>query len=159
MTDPRVLDPDHTPTPFTADEIRSACGEGRTIDVRHERADAPTSYWRTVFHEHVERGVVITNQPIDESGSALGEPKRMEVTWDELQAHASFPAAATTVSEETITTKLGDLDCLLYTVTEGQTTKLMWFARSRPGLPVRTSELENGEPVASTDILADDTPS
>jgi hypothetical protein len=155
MTDPRILDPDHAPTPFTADEIRQACVEGRTVDVRHEHADAPTSYWRTVFSQHVDRGVVITNQQIDDAGASLGQANRMEVTWDELQAHASFPAATTTISEEAITTELGDLDCMLYTVTEDAVTKLLWFATSRPGLPVRTLELNNGTRVAATEILAD----
>jgi hypothetical protein len=33
--DPRVVDPGHAPTPFTAAEIRTSCPEGRRATVRN----------------------------------------------------------------------------------------------------------------------------
>jgi hypothetical protein len=36
VSDPHVLGPDLTPTPFTADETRHGCPEGRLIRLRVE---------------------------------------------------------------------------------------------------------------------------
>ena len=38
------LQPDRAPTPFSAAQIRSGCPAGRTIRVRSERRDEPTTY-------------------------------------------------------------------------------------------------------------------
>jgi hypothetical protein len=153
--DPRVVDPGHAPTPFTADEIRDGSPDGRTVLVQHQYPNDDPQFWRTRFVASDQNGPEVVNQQVEADGTSIGPETRMRVTWDELQAHASFPKAATTIEEATTRTPLGDLDCLLYTVSDGVEEKRLWFAKSLPGMPVRTQHLTNGVETASTMVIAD----
>jgi hypothetical protein len=117
------------PTPFTADEIRSGCPDGRTVRTRDESGAVSVSR----FLDGDGDGATLESWVEDSDGTVVADPVRSRVTWRELQQHAAFPAAATTVREETISTPLGELACLRYDV--GDLT--FWFDRSRPGMPVR----------------------
>jgi hypothetical protein len=121
-----VLGPDLAPTPFTPDEIRAGCPAGRTIELLVE-TDGEEPYTR------VNRFVAC-----DETGATLERGATgTRVTWAELQAHAAFPAARTTIEPDTIETPLGVLDCLRYTVEDGDDVDVFWFAQAFPGMPVR----------------------
>jgi hypothetical protein len=76
------------------------------------------------------------------------------VTWRELQAHASFPADHTTIVAETIETGIGPLDCLRYTVREGTTEEVFWFAKDLPGMPIRYATREDGQVVTTVTVVA-----
>lgn len=138
MTDAKILDPDHAPTPFTADEIRRGCPPGRSITIRHTNQDASEENWLTVFVEANEEGALLTNQRVTQSSEPVGEASEFRATWDELQPHASFPADITTIETESLSTPLGTFECLRYTIEEADGTKVLWFAPALPGLPVRT---------------------
>lgn len=153
--DPRVLDPGHAPTPFSAEEIRFGCPESRTVMVQHEYPNTDPKFWRTRFVECGETGPEIVNQQVKADGIPLGPETRMKVTWDELQAHASFPRDDTTIEEVVTRTPLGDLDCLLYTVSDGVELKKLWFAKALPGMPVRTQHITNGVETAATLVISD----
>ncbi len=156
MSDPHILDPEHAPTPFTGDEIREGCPTGRQVTLVHTSEDGKSEYWTTSFAKTGELNAVLVNQQVAENGQPLGGGSEFVATWDELQAHASFPAANTTVSEVEVTTPIGELDCLLYEVEEGSTTKQMWFARSLPGLPIKTV-YRDGEVTILTTLVVRDT--
>ncbi len=49
--DPHILHPDHAPTPFTADEIRTGCPAGRTVTMAVDGLYAVTA----IFELHGER--------------------------------------------------------------------------------------------------------
>ena len=66
------------------------------------------------------------------------------MTWRDLQSHASFPTDATTIEPERIETPMGELDCLRYTVRDGATEKVFWFATDLPGMPVRSVTRSDG---------------
>jgi Zn-finger protein len=70
-----------------------------------------------------------------------------------MQAHASFPAAITTIEPETIDIPLGVLDCLRYTVHDDDTVMTFLFCPAYPGMPVRYSRQENGHTVSTTTMV------
>jgi hypothetical protein len=155
MTDPRIIDPGHAPTPFTAEEIRQGCPPGRKITIEHTDPDGSPETWLTVFVEADDEGALLTNQRVAGNGELLGEPSEFRATWDELQAHASFPSERTSIENETLSTPLGTLDCLRYTIDDGEKTKILWFDRSRPGLPVRTESRDANGAGLITEVVAD----
>jgi hypothetical protein len=50
---------------------------------------------------------------------------------------------------------MGPLDCLRYVVTDGDDVDTFWFARSLPGMPVRTERATGRRVVATTAILSE----
>ena len=75
------------------------------------------------------------------------------MTWLDLQGHASFPADDTTIESETIETPLGELDCLRYTVRDGASEKIFWFAKDLPGMPVRFVVRNDGNVGATVSVV------
>lgn len=136
MSDPHALGPDLAPTPFTADEIREGCPDGHRLLVRTQ-VDGMTTYHCDPFAAGDAEGGELTQVVTDASGTPVEDPHPSRVTWRELQAHAAFPAAATAVEPERISTPLGELDCLRYDVERDGGTSTFWFAPEHPGMPVR----------------------
>lgn len=154
--DPRVVDLGRAPTPFTAAEIRTGCPAGRRVTVRHVDANLQSSYWTTTFAECDEAGAVLVNQEIDEQGKPIGQSSRFAATWDELQDHASFPVEQTTITRESITTSLGERDCLRYDIDDGERIRVLWFATDLPGLPIKTQEGEGLGALLSSEMIGND---
>lgn len=145
MPNSNILRRDHSPTPFTADEIREGCPEGRTVTSVTETGDGETVTETVRF------------SGCDEAGTTLGPDDRgRRVSWLDLQAHASFPAADTTITSETIETPLGRLETSRYEVVRGPETLVFWFAHSKPGMPIRQSTIVAGEVTATTTVVADE---
>lgn len=141
MTNP--MQPDHAPTPFTAEEIRAAAPAGYTVETVTE-TDGEVARQRTMFTEVDEDRATIVSTPIDEHGDPAGDPRTGDAAWTDLQAHASFPADITTISDETIDTPLGSLACRRYEVAGSDHTNTFWFATEYPGMPIRfTSDAEH----------------
>jgi len=134
--DPRILHPGHAPTPFTADEIRAGCPAGRTIDLAVN--DGGDRYLRTIRFLAVDESAANQeSSAFTADGEPLGDPAIGRTTWLEFQEHASFPAAATTIEREALASFLGRLECLVYTVEDGESISRYWFATTRPGMPVK----------------------
>jgi hypothetical protein len=76
-------------------------------------------------------------------------------SWAELQAHASFPAERTAISEESRDTPLGRLDCLRYTVTDRSTVETFWFATAKPGMPIRFVSAVDGQVTSAVTMIGD----
>jgi hypothetical protein len=142
--DPHQLRPDHLPTPFSAAEIRDATRPGKTLRVLLEEPGEAPVVRVTRFVETDAEGAFGESQFFTRDGEPLGEAQRTRSSWDDLQTHASFPAATTTLREESIDLEFGRFDALLYTVIDGPREERFWFARALPGMPVRTEELEDG---------------
>lgn len=135
VADPHILEPGHAPTPFTAEEIRAGCPDGRTIRLLVEVDGAPTGLQTNRFHDGDAEGATIEAQRLTLSGEPVGPPERARVTWLGLQGHASFPADSVTIEPDVITTPLGHLDCLRYTRANAAGIDRFWFATSLPGMP------------------------
>ncbi len=136
MDDPRVLGPDLAATPFTADDIREANPDGRRLLVR-TRLGGLVTFHCDSFAAGDADGCALTQVVTDASGTPVDEPRTAKVTWRELQEHAAFPAAATTIASERIATPLGELECMRYEVRREAGTATFWFAPEHPGMPVR----------------------
>jgi hypothetical protein len=156
--DPHVLEPGQAPTPFTADEIRRGCPAGRTIRLRVE-APGETPFHRVSrFVEADDTGAMLERTRLSLDGDPLGESDVGRVTWRELQAHASFPAERTTIESDRIETAIGELDCLRYTVRDGATEDVFWFAKDLPGMPIQYLTREAGEVVTTVTVVDNTTP-
>lgn len=142
MTDSHVMKPGHAPTPFSAAEIRAGCPSGRRVVTRISDETDETATTVTVFRDVDEHGAIFV--------TAAGSHR---VRWEDLQGHASFPAADTTITAETIETPLGELTCMLYTVTRPTETHRFWFAHEHPGMPIRTEVSREGQIVSTTEVI------
>jgi hypothetical protein len=153
--DPHVLRPDHLPTPFTAAEIRDASRPGRTVRMLVVEAGADPYIRVTRFVSGDADGGEREFWTETPDGRPLTEPERGRATWLELQEHASMPADATRIDEETIAIPAGRYDCLRYTRVDGDTIDTFWFARSAPGMPLRFEERVGGKLVSSSTAIED----
>lgn len=102
MSDPHVLGPGTAPTPFTADEIRAGCPDGRTITLLVEPAGGPA--WQRVnrFVAPDADGATLQRWRIGPDGERVGEIEEARTTWLQLQGHASFPESLVTIHPETL---------------------------------------------------------
>lgn len=156
--DPHVLQSGHAPTPFAADEIRAGCPAGRVIRMRVD-AGGEAPFLRVRWFAACDAaGAVLVRSRQSLDGSPVGEPEAGRVTWLDLQAHASFPADATTIEPERIETAIGVLDCLRYTVRDGATEEVFWFAADLPGMPIQIHTRTDGEVVTTVSVVDNVTP-
>jgi hypothetical protein len=151
--DPHVLAPGRAPTPFTADEIRAACTVGRTIRRRVEVVGEAPFYWVSRYVDCDEAGATLERSRLSLDDSPLAEPEVDRVTWQDLQRHASFRADDTTIESERIETAIGELDCLRYTVRDGATDMVFWFAKNLPGMPIQQVTRTNGQVVSTVSVV------
>lgn len=151
--DPHVLEPGAAPTPFTADEIRDATKVGKSIRRLVESAGEEPFHLVSTYLECDETGATLERSRFSLDGATLGEPAVNRMTWLDLQGHASFPAEDTTIESERIDTAIGELDCLRYTVREGSTDEVFWFAEDLPGMPVQQLTRTDGKVVTTVSVL------
>lgn len=140
--DPHLLGPGLLPTPFTADEIRRATGNGKTIRLRIDLPDGSSIERINRFRETDAEGATLDQCTV----LAPEQVSSKRVTWSELQAHAAFPAETTTVSIETIDLPMGALRCLRYDTEDG----IFWFSVEHPGMPVRYQAMADGGVMRTT---------
>lgn len=138
--DPHVLQPDHLPTPFTADEIRIGCPPGRTVRSLVVRPDAEPFVRATRFLAGDAAGGDQETWTEAPDGTPLTEPERGRSTWLDLQRHASMPASTTTINDEQIEIPAGRFDCLKYVRRNDDSISTFWFARAAPGMPLKFEE-------------------
>ena len=153
-TDPRVLDPGHLPTPFSAEQIRHGCPTGR--EIRLSVVEGETEFVRVIRFVAVDaRGALQESQAYGPHGKPLGEPVSSRHSWEEYQRHASFPASSATVKTEACSLPLGSITCRVYEIEEGDVATSFWFDLDRPGMPVKVVARVNGETVSSMTMIAD----
>ena len=84
-------------------------------------------------------------------GETIDEAAEIRTKWTEFQSHASFAEEQTQIDSEVLETRMGELQCKRYTVTDGPTTDVYWFAVDKPGMPVK-----GGDDLAGRCRLSDD---
>jgi hypothetical protein len=152
------LQPDHLPTPFSAEQIRDGCPAGRTIRMQEEVAGEPPTFRRIVFTGVDAETSVQELQSTDADGAPLGEASLGRATWLDLQRHASQPADATTVEEVRLALPFGEFECWLYTVMAPDAELRFWFAKELPGMPVQIERWVDGSLAARSLMVANETP-
>ena len=154
--DPHILEVGHAPTPFLAEEIRMGSPVGRRIKllVEVDGAEPFVRVQRYVWTNERSATTERWRETVD--GARVGRVEDRDTTWRQLQANASFPADQTAIEADTIETPLGIMDCLRYTVREGETVKRLWFARHLPGQPVKVEVKEEGRLVSIVTMIANE---
>ena len=142
--DPHILQPGHAPTPFTAAEIREGCPAGRTVGVLIEPRDGDPYLTINTFVKVDEEGANTEVKSLTMDGEEIDPPVEVRSRWEDLQAHASFPAEQTEIAVDTLETPMGELRCKKYTVTDGPTSDNYWFAVEKPGMPVKVETVAPG---------------
>lgn len=139
------------PTPFSADEIKINCPQGRIIVFQVETSGKPLFFQTMKFGTESKDGTVVESTITDAAGQIVGQKQYIISKWTELQSHASFPEERTRIESQEFTTPAGTFDCWLYTVSsdtnEVKSEKRFWFAKILPGPPICYEE-KNGDTVA-----------
>ena len=76
VTDPHDLGPGLLPTPFSADEIRAGCPDGRFIRMRIEAGGTLVGYRTNVFRDGDAEGATVESQRFDAAGQPDSEVPR-----------------------------------------------------------------------------------
>ncbi|MEM8886102.1 MAG: hypothetical protein AAGD14_18705 [Planctomycetota bacterium] len=152
--DDRRMQPDHAPTPFTAEEIRAGCPSGRVSVFRVETEASPDPTDQSfVFKANTPTGASfhIVQRSLD--GEEQMRTPLGTKTWEEFRRHASYPAASTTIKKGTLDTNLGKLEGMTYLVKtkgpKGEMVTRAEFATRIPGPPVRFIEKRDGKRIYS----------
>ena len=90
---------------------------------------------------------------LDLSGERVAGPRRTEMEWADLQAHASYPAEATTIEETSVETAAGTFEAWLYTVTSENLVERAWFAKDLAGPPVLKIDERDGVEESSMELV------
>lgn len=132
------------PFPYSAEQIRDATPLGRTYVFKMTRGDEVVL--RTMRFTAVDaEGATMVAAIADVTGAPVAPPEESRATWEELQHHASYPAAATVVSAATVTVPAGTFACQRYTVRVGEDEQLVVdFAVDLPGAPVSLVDTVGG---------------
>lgn len=142
------LKPDHAPTPFSAADIRQGCPPGYWIKFKIETPGKSPRYQVTTFKNGTDEGTDFETVNLDEKGDKIGDRQTARATWQDLQAHASFPQAHTRIQPELYTTPMGTFEGWLYIVISVEKDKKkvqqFRFARSIPGPPVNFEQWSDG---------------
>ena len=145
------------PTPYTAEQIREATTPGRRYRFRTV-AGGRTSIITMEFVEVDPEATVVESSVFDADGNRASPAQTARSTWEELRLHASFPAAATTTEDATVTVPAGTYEATLYTVRAGDQVERFWFARELPGPPVKMEQQTAAGDVVFTMELLEHTP-
>ncbi len=140
------------PTPYTADQIRDASKAGREWQYRVVKGDE--TVWSIMTMTAVDaEGATIRSIVRGAEGQEVGEPKESRATWEELRLHASFPASATTIADDTANAPGGPYDCKRYAVERDGGTATFWFANDLPGAPVKMTVEKDGAVVETRQLM------
>ena len=121
-------------------------------------AGAPAQFMEIRFTESDSAGCRYERAMLDEAGKPAGKVESVRSTWEELVAHARYPAAGTVITQATITTPAGTFAARLYTVTKEREGKRFvtraYFADKLPGAPVKHSVEVDGAPLTEMVLLS-----
>lgn len=153
--DERAPDPPEgiAPQPYTAAAIRASHPVGTYTSYRIQSQGAPPVLQRTEWVEcDGERCVM------EARTSGTEDSQRAEARWWELRDHASFPAAATTITREPLTIAAGTFDAMHYAIAvpaaEGGGTRHFWFDRATAGSPLLFTQETGGAETFRMELLA-----
>ena len=88
----------------------------------------------------------------DASGEEVNRSTQ-RTSWKDLQSHASFPREQTELSEESCETRSGTWNCWRYDVKKEGSTERYWFAKDKPGPPVKLEVLAGGAVVFTMELI------
>lgn len=152
------LQPDHLPTPFSADQIRDACPTGHLITIRTQAPGELPTYRRIEYLATDDEGATQVFTPTDSDGQPIGPGVTRRGRWLDLQRHASQPADRTTCEETSRQLPWGTEPCWLYVVRDGDEETRLWFAQRLPGMPVVVETWVGDRLAERREVIATHTP-
>jgi hypothetical protein len=145
--------PSFAPQLFTVEQLRAGMSKGRIIELRMEADGKPTAIEHWEVTAAGDEGATIHSSTRDEAGKVLADDTGTS-KWEELHAHAQFPAAATTIEDNVaLTVPAGSFTTRLYTVQADGSTRRFWFAVDLPGPPVQFTTETAGKVVQRAQML------
>jgi len=135
------------PAPFTAEQVREACPEGRRLVVRIAGPAGTYRIQTTEFTKVSESTAWFTVTNLDERGRRTAAIRRYRSSWGEFLRYDDFPAERTRTYTKTVRTALGRYRMKVYEVTDPTPralVKVYYFAESLPGPPLRVTVREDG---------------
>jgi hypothetical protein len=156
---PSDTDGDLAPRPFTAEQLHDAMPVGSELRYRLEEVGKPTTIMVMQVTAADPRSVTIATRMLADDGTPLGGPDSKTSEWSALVRHASFPRAATRVSEATVETAAGNLPSIDYEVRtpagDGSDVVTTYrFARSLPGPPAVLVREQGGVVVSRMTLIS-----
>jgi len=159
LPDGVVVDAQTAPVPFTPEQIAAYNTVGRTWVFRVDSPQTPSMRRTMRFDEMGEGGAWVQSTvgawdaDSGPDGTPLVDSTRTFSTWSELQHHAAYPADATERAWAKARLPGGTVDCVQYTVDEGDgRVSTACFDPERPGPPVVMSQ-RDGETTQFTMTL------
>lgn len=111
----------------------------------------------TTFLEGPEGKATFRIEYLNETGEPVQPAHEGTTTWEELQNHASYPAAETTVEEATIEIEGTSYSCWFYnrTQTQEQNTVITkaYFSKDHPGPPIKMVMTLNDQPLFEMTLI------
>ena len=142
--------------PFSAAQIRDASRKGRTYTFQLS-SEKGVIHHRIRFLAVSPESMTLEMQDFDPDGTPLNDTRRHTGTWAELEGHATYPKAATVLTDAEITVPAGTYDCWVYTVTEakngGTEVTTAAFAKAIPGAPVWHTVVRDGQAVTTMELV------
>ena len=140
--DPYQFREGHAPTPFSAEDIRKGCPEGRESTFSIKAPGRKAAEQTFAFGKGTETNTALTV-------TGMGRKNEVNVAWRALQGHASFPKDQTKITDGKITVPAGTFHCKVYTVTLEaagvKTVRTFWFAKNLAGPPVKQVQTVAGK--------------
>lgn len=148
------LNPDHAPTPFSAEEIRDASPSGHYSIFLVQQSGAEPFRLVSEFTRVDGETAAFIGWREDLDGAVIGDIMTASATWSELQAHASFPQEQTKITEKVIAVPAGKWTCWIYSIDRSDGTIMeMAFAKGLPGPPVRMHVIDGEDVVYSMELV------
>lgn len=143
------------PFPYTPGQLRDASKAGRIYRYKATAKGGAVSYFQMQFDAVTHADCTVTSFGCDAAGKQLGESGTATSTWEQLQAHASYPADRTAITSDTITVGAGTYDCMKYEIRSAKEPGVInyfWFAKDQPGAPVKFGTWRNGAVESFTEL-------
>lgn len=147
----------HVAPPFTAADLAAGLPVGTELKLRVVAAGEPTVVQHWIWTESDAEGCTIRGLLLAEDGQTVLTDSAGRSSWAELETHAHFPAALTTMSESSIEVEAGTFDTWRFDVQAagpGDPVKVYHFARTLPGPPVLMEHTLDGEVVLRMELVS-----
>lgn len=139
-------DTEIAPRPFTPEQIAAAMPLGTRVTYRFEPADKP-AYLETWSVTAADAETVTMETRREHAHGTVETLPAATSKWSDLAAHATFPASATTITDDKLVTPAGTFATRLYVVQkDGGAVHRFHFAPALPGPPIRIEIEKNGAP-------------
>ena len=140
------------PLPYTPEAIRDYCVPGTVLKFILRQGPMDPTFMAFHFTGGDAEWAELEEVHRDANGEEVNRSTQ-RTSWKDLQSHASFPREQTELSEESCETRSGTWNCWRYDVKKEGSTERYWFAKDKPGPPVKLEVLAGGAVVFTMELI------